>query len=331
MSHDVVGGILCGGLGKRLRPITDSIPKSLIEIKEGYSILDRQLFQMRHSGIRRVYLLSGYLHEKIEERFGNSWDDLKLEYLVEDRPGGTLYAINSLLKEVESEYYLVMNGDIVTDMNIRQMINQSIKGAVSIAVTKLVSPFGVVELSNGKITGFKEKPTLPHYINAGIYLINSSLKEHFFAYDEGAVETTVFPILAKMGLLNYYLEEDAFWQSVDSQKDLEAVRKEFQNRTDRPWGYEKQIAVTGKYMTTQLYVMTDCCTPSHYHRERDETLHVISGEGIIYVDGEKIKIGKGDIVHIVPQKKHKVLAKEALTMLSYSTPNPEDYVIVDQQ
>ncbi|MGQ9780895.1 MAG: sugar phosphate nucleotidyltransferase [Nitrososphaeria archaeon] len=330
MSDNIVGGILCGGLGKRLRPITDSIPKSLIEIKEGYSILDRQLFQMKHSGIRRVCLLSGYLHEKIEERYGNSWNDLTIDYLVEDRPGGTLYAINNLLREVESEYYMVMNGDIVTDMNIRQMIDQNVKGFVSIAVTRLVSPFGVVELSNGKITGFKEKPTLPHYINAGIYLIDSSLKKHFFAYEEGAVETTVFPFLAKMGLLNYYLEEDAFWQSVDSQKDLDMVRKEFQNRTDRPWGYEKQIAVTEKYMTTQIYVMTNCETPLHYHRERDETLHVISGEGIVYVDSEKMKIGKGDLVQITPHRKHKVFAKEALTVLSYSTPNAGDCVSCEE-
>ncbi len=96
MSSNTVGGILCGGLGKRLRPITDSVPKSLIEIKDNYCILDRQLFQMKFSGIEQVYLLSGYLHEKIEERYGKNWNELKIEHIVEDRPRGTLYAINSL-------------------------------------------------------------------------------------------------------------------------------------------------------------------------------------------------------------------------------------------
>jgi len=121
MSDSIIGGILCGGLGKRLRPITDYIPKSLIEIKDNYSILDRQLFQMKYSGIKRVCLLSGYLHEKIEEKYGTSWNGLKIGYSVEEKPGGTLYAINSLLRGFDSQRYLVMNGDIVTDMNIKQI------------------------------------------------------------------------------------------------------------------------------------------------------------------------------------------------------------------
>jgi len=331
MSDSIIGGILCGGLGKRLRPITDYIPKSLIEIKDNYSILDRQLFQMKYSGIKRVCLLSGYLHEKIEEKYGTSWNGLKIGYSVEEKPGGTLYAINSLLKGFDSQRYLVMNGDIVTDINIKQMINQKEKDTVSIAVTKLVSPFGIVELSNGKISGFKEKPTLPYYINAGIYVIDASLKDRFLAFDEGAVEKAIFPSLAKEGLLNYYMEEDTFWQSVDSQKDLEIVKKEFANRVDKPWGYEKRIAIADKYMTTQFYIMEECSLPLHYHKEKDETLHVISGEGYIYLDDERIKIGNGDVIHILPPKKHKIVSKEALTILSYSTPNMDDYVLSNDQ
>lgn len=331
MSNNIIGGILCGGLGKRLRPITDYTPKSLIEIKENYSILDRQLFQMKYAGIRQVCLLSGYLHEKIEEKYGKSWNGMKITYSIEEKPGGTLYAINSLLKEYDFQRYLVMNGDIVTDMNIRQMLDHFTVNTVSIAVTKLVSPFGIVELSNGKITGFKEKPTLPYYINAGIYIIDGSIKDQFLAFDEGAVEKAVFPSLAKEGLLNYYMEEGAFWQSVDSQKDLEIVKKEFVNRIDKPWGYEKSIAISDKYMTTQYYVMKECSIPMHYHRERDETIHIISGEGYLDLDDEKIKVSEGDVIHILPLKKHKVSSSEPLTILSYSTPNPNDYVIVDAQ
>ncbi|MGD0329416.1 MAG: sugar phosphate nucleotidyltransferase [Nitrososphaeria archaeon] len=331
MSNNIIGGILCGGLGKRLRPITDYTPKSLIEIKENYSILDRQLFQMKYAGIGQVCLLSGYLHEKIEEKYGKSWNGMKITYSIEEKPGGTLYAINSLLKEYDFQRYLVMNGDIVTDMNIRQMLDHFTINTASIAVTKLVSPYGIVELSNGKISGFKEKPTLPYYINAGIYIIDCSIKDRFLAFDEGAVEKAVFPSLAKEGLLNYYMEEGAFWQSVDSQKDLEIVKKEFVNRIDKPWGYEKSIAISDKYMTTQYYVMKECSIPMHYHMERDETIHIISGEGYLDLDDEKVKVSEGDVVHILPLKKHKISSSEPLTILSYSTPNPNDYVIIDDQ
>ncbi|MEM3403886.1 MAG: sugar phosphate nucleotidyltransferase [Nitrososphaeria archaeon] len=326
MTDTIIGGILCGGLGKRLRPITDSIPKSLIEIKEGYSILDRQIFQMKHAGIQKLYLLAGYLHEKIKERYGNSWDGVDIDYLIEEKPSGTLFAINSLIKAVEAEGYLIMNGDIVTDINIKQMIEQSVKGTVTIAVTKLVSPYGIVELSNGKIIGFKEKPTLPYYINAGIYLIHPDLRNDFVVYEEGAVEKVVFPLLAKKGLLNYYLEEGTFWQSVDSQKDLENVRKEFMNRVDKPWGYEKTIAVTDKYITTQLYLMRGCWIPKHYHKQKDETIHILSGEGDIYLEEDRVRVSEGDVVHIMPGKRHKIFSREPLTMLCYSTPLPQDYM-----
>jgi NDP-sugar pyrophosphorylase family protein len=322
-----LGGILCGGLGKRLRPLTNSIPKSLIEIKEGYTILDRQLHMLKYAGLKEVYLLVGYLHDRIEERYGRMWKGLKLNYLVEERPMGTLYAINSFLFSADADRYVVMNGDIVTDISIGGMLKVHRPGEMTMAVTKLVSPYGIVELSGNKIIDFKEKPTLPYYINAGIYVIDKAIKPRFRPYEEGDVEKLVFPSLAKAGLINYYLEE-VYWQSIDSPKDIEAVRKEFSNRTEKPWGYEKLIALTEKYMTKQIYIMKDFRTSLHYHREKDESLHALSGEGYVNVEGEEYRLSKGDVIRIPPGKKHYISASENLTLLEYSTPHPDDVVRV---
>jgi len=322
----IVGGILCGGYGKRLKPLTDTIPKPLIEIKENYTILDRQLLQMKYSGITEVFLLVGYLHEKIEERYGNEWNDLKLSYLVEDRPRGTLYAINNLLKNCNADAYVVTNGDIVTDINISEMVRRWKRGRVNMAITKLVSPYGIVKISEGKVVGFEEKPELPYFINAGIYVIDSSLKNYFFSYNEGDVEKLIFPKLASEGLLDYYLEDSTFWQSVDSQKDLEAVRKEFVNRTDKPWGYEKKLISTNKYVTKELYILKGFRIPLHFHEEKDETLHIIEGEGKVYIDESVIQVRKGDIIRIEPRKKHSVEATERLKIFEYSSPQEDDYV-----
>jgi len=79
---ETVGMILCGGFGKRLRPLTERIPKPLIEIKEGYTILDKQLFDLKNAGINTVYLLTGFLGEKIEERYGDNYKGLKTVHLV---------------------------------------------------------------------------------------------------------------------------------------------------------------------------------------------------------------------------------------------------------
>ncbi len=117
--------ILCGGYGKRLKPYTQDIPKPLIEIKDDYTILDRQLYDMANSGIERVILLTGYLSDKIEERYENSFRGMDIQYSVEDTPLGTLNAIKqgmSLLKERET--VLLRNGDVVSDTNLKKMMKK---------------------------------------------------------------------------------------------------------------------------------------------------------------------------------------------------------------
>lgn len=79
-----VGMILCGGFGKRLRPLTERVPKPLIEIKDDYTILDKQLFDFKNSGVEQVFLLTGFLSDKIQERYGTDYMGVKIEYVEED-------------------------------------------------------------------------------------------------------------------------------------------------------------------------------------------------------------------------------------------------------
>ncbi len=223
----MLGAILCGGYGKRLKPLTDGIPKPLIEIGDNYTILDKQLSQFRNAGVTTVFLLAGYMHEKIEERFGEKWDGLRINYLIEDKPRGTLYAIANLMEKI-GEDVIIRNGDIVTEVNLEKMIKNHRDGEMSMFITPLVSPFGITELQDGKITGFKEKPVLDYYLNAGIYIVSRNLF-HLFEKKEGSVEREVFPQIARQGMLNYF-KDDVFWHSVDSMKDLESVREKYADR-----------------------------------------------------------------------------------------------------
>jgi NDP-sugar pyrophosphorylase family protein len=88
--RNTVGMILCGGFGKRLRPLTETVPKPLIEIKDDYTILDKQLFDFKNAGVNQVFLLTGFLSDKIRERFGEEYLGVKIEYVEEDKPLGTL-------------------------------------------------------------------------------------------------------------------------------------------------------------------------------------------------------------------------------------------------
>ncbi|RLF09328.1 MAG: glucose-1-phosphate adenylyltransferase [Thermoprotei archaeon] len=323
-----VGGILCGGLGKRLRPLTDAIPKALIEIRQGYTVLDHQLNKLRSAGVSKVYLMVGYLHEKIKERYGREWKGVDVEYLVEDRPRGTLYAINNLLDAMEEgDVAVVMNGDVVSDVNVKEMMKGWSEGTVSMFITFLTSPYGIVEATqDGKIVSFHEKPKLPYYINGGVYIIPKSLEKYFKAYAEGDVEKLVFPKLARMGLLRSYREEDSFWQSIDSLKDLDTVREEYRNRVDTPWGYEKTVVSTEEYMIRTVYVMKGYSTPLHLHRRRDETIHVLKGEALATVGEQSMYVKANDIVRVKPGTPHALNALEPLLVQEYSSPYPDDVV-----
>lgn len=318
-----VGAVLCGGHGTRMRPLTEDLPKSLLELKEGYTILDKQLLHFKIAGVKRIYLLAGYLHEKIYERFKTSWNGLDIEYLVEEKPGGTLYALNNLFSHTDEDA-VVMNGNIVSDFNLKEMVQHHREAEMLMYVTPLVSPYGVAELSDNKVISFKEKPQLPYYINGGIYVISNSLREYCFRYEKGDAEKLVFPPIARDGLLRYYREEDIFWQAVGSVKDLEAVQSEYKNKNDKPWGYEKIIVSTDKYLTKELYIKKGENTSYHYHEKKDETLHVFRGEGYVEFEDDQIHLKKNDTLRIQPGTSHSIHAIENLVLNEYSTPHPED-------
>jgi NDP-sugar pyrophosphorylase family protein len=322
---DCVGAVLCGGYGTRLRPLTEEIPKPLIELKEGYTILDKQLLHFKTAGITTIYLLAGFLYEKIYERYQEAWDGLTIEYLVEETPGGTLYALNNLFSHTDADA-VVMNGDIVSDFNLKEMIQTYRKGEMLMYVTPLVSPFGVVELSDSKVVSFKEKPVLPYFVNGGIYVISTALRGYYSKHEKGDAERLAFPLIARDGLLRYYKEEDVFWQAVDSPKDLDAVQSEYQRKEDKPWGYEKVIVLTDKYLTKELYVKKGECTSYHYHESKDETLHVYRGEGYVEFEDHQTILKKNETLRIQPKTSHCIHAVENLVLNEYSTPHPVDTV-----
>ncbi len=324
-----VGMILCGGFGKRLRPLTESIPKPLIEMKEGYTILDKQLFDFKNAGVERVILLTGFLSDKIRERYGKNYGGLQIEYVEEDEPLGTLNAIRMGMDHIDDEKQCVIrNGDVVADLNLKKMIylGERSNYPLSIFVTKMQSPYGIVEISGDRLTSFKEKPILDYYINGGVYFSKGELI--FGDFDVGDIEKTVFPVMAKENQLSYYKEDGLFWMAIDTSKELEEIRKEYKNREDKPWGYEKVLINTEKYMTKELFIREGYQTSFHYHEEKDETMYIVSGAGYIEFEDKKEYFGKNETIRIEPKKPHSIVAMENTVLHEVSTPHLEDTVRV---
>jgi dTDP-glucose pyrophosphorylase len=184
--QEIIGAIECpnwavimaGGRGVRLRPLTDDIPKPMIRIA-GRPILERIVLHLIGYGIRRVFISINYLGHMIEEHFGDgSRLGCRIEYLREERPLGTGGSL-SLLPAPPSEPILVMNGDLVTDVDVASLLafHRSHGGAGTMGVRRYrhVVPFGCVDLEGDRITRLDEKPTLTRMVNAGIYVLSPSL------------------------------------------------------------------------------------------------------------------------------------------------------------
>ncbi|WP_337860611.1 nucleotidyltransferase family protein [Ferroplasma sp.] len=266
----MIGAILAGGYGKRLKPITDHIPKALVEIKDNYTIMDRQLFDFKNTGIKEVYILSGYLSEMIEERYKN-YKDMNIHYLREEKPMGTLFSLSNLIKNIDDDV-IVRNGDTVTDINFKNFVefSKSRNYDMVMYITKMQSPYGIVEFSGDKADKFQEKPELNHYINAGMYYIKKSAFESFFReYMEKEIEKSVFPFLVKNNRMGVYYE-NALWIGIDSEKDLKTIREIYAGREDTTYGYSKILYNDNNKVITEHYILS----------------------------GEKLKVSPGKIVKI---------------------------------
>jgi NDP-sugar pyrophosphorylase family protein len=228
---DLKAIILAGGKGERLRPYTEDKPKCMIPVL-GNPLLSFTMRLLRAHGFNSVTICGGYLHEVVEGYFGDGskWG-LKIDYLVEKEPLGRGGAMRNALEHIQpmpNESVLAMNGDMLTNLNLSEFINFHKKhnATASLVTVPLRSPYGVVDVGeNAAVNGFREKPELPFWINAGIYLLDPKIIEDLPKV--GDHEETTFPKLSAEGTLKAY-QTRAFWRTIDTVKDLTEARSEFE-------------------------------------------------------------------------------------------------------
>ena len=207
--------ILAGGRGKRLRPITDYIPKPLVPIKN-IPIIEWQLKYLKKFGVDEVIICTGYKQEMVENYLNVKKLGIKIKYSIEKTPLGTGGAIKKAGKLIKEKSFFVINGDTITNIDLKKLS----KKQNSIASIELQTKFGILETSNDKIINFKEKKEIPDtWMNAGIYHLEKNILKDL--PDKGDIEKTVFPEYAKKGKLNIVKFKNVKWYSIDSFKDME--------------------------------------------------------------------------------------------------------------
>lgn len=170
--------VMAGGFGTRLRPLTEDIPKPMLPVGDR-PLLELIVEQLRDAGIRQVNVATHYKGEVISEHFKDGQDfGVDIRYVKEDQPLGTAGAL-SLLEESE-EPVLVINGDILTRVDFRSMLNfhreHSADLTIAVRQYELRVPYGVVMTDGVAVTDISEKPVVKQFINAGIYLLSPTVR-----------------------------------------------------------------------------------------------------------------------------------------------------------
>ncbi|MCP8306669.1 MAG: nucleotidyltransferase family protein [archaeon] len=225
--------ILAGGQGLRLRPLTDDRPKAMISIN-GKPIAEIQLGWLIGNikvKVEQVIFSCGHKGEILEEYFEHEYEGVPIRYVIEKEPLGTGGAIKNTLRSLDldkDEDVLIMNGDVITNMDLSNMIewHSFTQTMVTMLVVPYRSAFGVVHVDKLRnVRKFEEKPEFKDvWINGGIYLVQAK-KLMKFLPDKGDIERETFPKLVDYGEISafpYY----GFWRVVDSIKDLKEVEKE---------------------------------------------------------------------------------------------------------
>ena len=217
--------ILAGGRGKRLRPVTDYVPKPLIPIKN-IPIIEWQIKYLKKFGISEVIICSGYKTEMIENYLSNKKLGIKITFSVENTPLGTGGAIKKAGKKINEKSFIVINGDIITNIDLKKLL----KKENSIAAIQLKTKFGILQVTDDKIIKFDEKKEIENlWMNAGIYhLKKNTLKD---LPNKGDIEKTLFPNYAKKEKLFTLKFRNTKWYSIDSFKDMEECTLEVEKIT----------------------------------------------------------------------------------------------------
>ena len=224
--------LMVGGLGKRLRPLTDNIPKPMLKIGNK-SILETIVERFAQYGYKNIVMCVNYKSHTIKDFFGDgSKFGVNIEYILEKKKMGTAGAL-SLLRENALEPLFVMNGDVITNVNFDYMMNYHIANdsiaTMGVKEYDIMVPYGVVDTYKGVIISIEEKPSHKFFVNAGIYILNKEIldlvpKNKFYNMTDLFEEI----IEKKLKGISFPIYEE--WRDIGQEDELERARIEYEKR-----------------------------------------------------------------------------------------------------
>ncbi len=217
--------ILAGGLGKRLYPLTKALPKPLLPIGSK-SILESLILLLKKNNIKKIYIATNYLHDKIVDKIGNGKRfGVKIIYSREKKRLGTCGPLSLLKSELTKPFFLI-NGDIITNADLVKISQHKKKSLLTVITKEINLPFrfGKITAKNGYITKLEEKPTYKQEILAGIYIFQPEVltfipKNKYFGMDN-----LIKTLMRKKIKISKYLLND-YWVDIGQLDDYEIAKQ----------------------------------------------------------------------------------------------------------
>lgn len=222
--------LMVGGLGTRLRPLTDKMPKPLLKVGDK-PILHTIIKQFRLYGFKNIILCVNYRAEMIREYFGNgSKFGVNIEYVYEDKRMGTAGAL-SLIKGIEKPFF-VMNGDLLTNINFEYLykyhLSTNAEATMCVREYEYQVPYGVIEMKGNNILKITEKPIQSFYVSAGIYMLDPSVLQHIPEDKFYDMPTLFDDIMQNSGrAVSYPIKE--YWMDIGQINEYKKANEEYSN------------------------------------------------------------------------------------------------------
>lgn len=221
--------ILAGGLGTRLKPFTEVIPKPLLPIGEK-AVLEIQIEHLKQHGFDEIFLATNYKSDYIENFFGDgSRYGVKLIISREEMRLGTAGPL-TLLKSELTEPFVVMNGDVLSNINFTDFYNFAIQQStlLTISIKKIIMPylFGNIFFKDNFVTGIEEKPDIITYALAGIYIMKPEIFKFIPENEYYGMDSLIKQMLAEQSPISKY-ELNEFWLDIGRIDDFESAQKDF--------------------------------------------------------------------------------------------------------
>jgi len=221
--------ILAGGMGTRLKGVVDDVSKVMAPINKR-PFLEYLLNHLKKYNVYRAIMSVGYKHDAIQKHFKDSFNGIKMEYIVEDEPLGTGGAIKKACKYLNNAYAYVVNGDTLFNIDLDEfiMFHRMKFADITVALCEMDDPqrYGTVEMNDGIINKFKEKgQKKPGLINGGVYLVEKSIFEMYnfpekFSFEKELMEKYVDKLtIAGYAAWDYFID-------IGVPEDLERAKNE---------------------------------------------------------------------------------------------------------